>query len=125
MASRACNALKEDGSPCQAQPLRDGELCLMHSPEHAKEVAEARRLGGLRRRKEQTVASAYDFQGLGTVSEIRRLVEVAAVDTLSLENSLGRSRALAYLAQVSVNLLEKGELESRLEALEDTLRRNA
>ncbi len=124
MANRACTALKEDGSPCQAPPLRDAELCLMHSPEHAKEVAEARRLGGLRRRKEQTVAGAYDFQGLGTVTEIRRLVEVAAVDTLSLENSLGRSRTLAYLAQVSVNLLEKGELESRLEALEDTLRRS-
>ena len=124
MANRACNALKEDGSPCQAPPLRDAELCLMHSPEHTKEVAEARRLGGLRRRKEQTVASAYDFQGLGTVTEIRRLVEVAAVDTLSLENTLSRSRTLAYLAQVSVNLLEKGELESRLEALEDTLRRS-
>ncbi len=125
MASRACNALKEDGSPCQAPPLHDAELCLMHSPEHAQEVAEARRLGGLRRRKEQTVASDYDFQGLGTVIEIRRLVEVAALDTLSLENSLGRSRTLAYLAQVSVNLLDKGELESRLEALEDSLQRYA
>ncbi len=122
---RTCCFRKDDGTPCRAAPLRDGDYCLWHSPEHAEEVAEARRLGGLRRRKERTVASAYDFQGLGTVTEIRRLVEVAAVDTLSLENSLARSRTLAYLAQVSVNLLDKGELESRLEALEDTLRRNA
>ena len=125
MQSRLCSFRKESGEVCGASPLLEGEFCFWHEPERAQEVAEARRLGGLRRRKEQTVASAYDFQGLGTVTEIRRLVEVAAVDTLSLENSLGRSRALAYLAQVSVNLLEKGELESRLEALEDTLRRNA
>ncbi len=125
MQSRLCSFRKESGEVCGAPPLLEGEFCFWHEPERAQEVAEARRLGGLRRRKEQTVASAYDFQGLGTVTEIRRLVEVAAVDTLSLENSLGRSRALAYLAQVSVNLLEKGELESRLEALEDTLRRNA
>ncbi len=123
MASRACIVPKEDGSPCQAPPLRDAELCLMHSPEHAEEVGEARRLGGLRRRKERTVSDAYDFEGLETVGQIRRLVEVAAVDTLSQENSIARSRTLAYLAQVSVNLLEKGNLDERLRSLEDSVRR--
>ena len=120
---RTCCFRKEDGAPCRASPLRDGEYCLWHSPEHTEDVAEARRLGGLRRRKERTVASAYDFEGLETVGQIRRLVEVAAVDTLSQENSIARSRTLAYLAQVSVNLLEKGSLDERLRALEDSVRR--
>ena len=40
----------------------------MHSPEHAKEVQEARRLGGLRRKREVTLSGAYDFEGLGTVA---------------------------------------------------------
>ena len=93
----------------------------MHSPEHAEEVAEARRLGGLRRRKEKAVSGAYDFEGLGSILRIRRLLEVAILDTLSLENSVARSRTLAYLAQVAVNLLEKGELESRLAAMEGAL----
>ncbi len=35
---------------------------------------------------------------------------------------MSRSRTLAYLAQVSVNLLEKGEMEERLRALEETVR---
>jgi hypothetical protein len=39
---------------------------------------EARRLGGLRRRKERTVAGAYEFQGLATVADIRRLLEMTA-----------------------------------------------
>ncbi len=125
MKARACRALNDDGRPCGQAPLTGNEFCFWHSPDHAHEAAEARRLGGLRRRKEQTVAGAYDFEGLGTVTEIRRLVEVAAVDTLSQENSIARSRTLAYLAQVGVSLLEKGNLDERLRALEDSVRRRA
>jgi hypothetical protein len=44
---RRCAFRFPDGQPCRAAPLRDGEFCIMHSPEHAKEVQEARRLGGL------------------------------------------------------------------------------
>jgi hypothetical protein len=90
----------------------------MHSPEHADEVAEARRLGGLRRRREKAVSGAYDFDGLPDVGQVRRLLEIAAMDTLSLENSVARSRTLAYLAQVALKALEVGEFEARLEALE-------
>ena len=90
----------------------------MHSPDHAEEVAEARRLGGLRRRREVAVSGAYEFEGLQTVDQIRRLVAVAVVDTLSLENSIARSRTLAYLAQTALRLLEVGELEERVATLE-------
>ena len=122
MALRLCKAVKEGGGQCQAPPLQDGDYCLMHSPEHSEEVAEARRLGGLRRRKERTVAGIYDFEGLGATRELRRLLQIAVVDTLALENSVARSRTLAYLVQVGVNLLEKGEMEERLKALEETVK---
>jgi len=120
VAARACKAIKEDGSRCQAPPLLDGDFCLMHSPEHAEEMAEARRLGGLRRRREKAVSGAYDLEGLDDVPKIRRLLEIAVLDTLSLENSVARSRTLAYLAQVALKTLEVGEFEARLEALEAT-----
>ncbi len=90
----------------------------MHSPEHVKEVQEARRLGGLRRKREVTVSGAYEFEGLETVSGIRRLLEVAVLDTLGMENSLSRSRTLAYLAQIALRTLEVGELEQRIASLE-------
>ena len=112
--ARACQGHKSDGAACQAPPLRDDDFCLMHSAEHA----EARRLGGLRRRREHAVSGAYEFEGLGSVQQIRRLVEIAAMDTLGLENSIARARALAYLAQVAVRLLEVAELEERVTALE-------
>jgi hypothetical protein len=93
----------------------------MHDPEHATEMQEARRLGGLRRRKEKVTSGAYDLEGLNDIRQIRRLLEIAALDALGLENSIARSRTLAYLAQVSVKLLEVGELEERLRALESVL----
>ena len=121
MAARACSARKDDGSPCGSPPLRDGDFCLMHDPEHAEEMQEARRLGGLRRRKEKVTSGAYDFEGLNDVRQVRRLLEIAALDALGLENSIARSRTLAYLAQVSIKLLEVGELEERVRALEQLL----
>ena len=90
----------------------------MHDPAHAAEVAEARRLGGLRRRRELTVQGAYEFNGLESVADIRRLLEIAALDVLGLENSIARARTLAYLAVAATKLLEVGELEHRVAALE-------
>jgi hypothetical protein len=118
VVGRACIGKKGDGSPCGAAPLHDGDFCLWHDPDKADEVAEARRLGGQRRRRERVVAGAYDFEGLASIPAIRRLVEVAVLDTLGLENSVARARTLAYLAQSATKLLETGELEDRLAAIE-------
>ncbi len=91
----------------------------MHSPEHAEEMAEARRLGALRRRREVAVSGAYEFVGLQRAADIRRaILEIGVLDTLGLENSIARARTLAYLAMTAIKLLEVGELKQRLAALE-------
>ena len=118
---RACSARTKTGDRCGATPMREGDVCFWHDPEHADAAAEARRLGGLRRRKEGTIAGAYDFEGLGSVPEIRRLVEIVVTDALSMENSIARGRLLIAGAQAAAKLLEVGELEARVEALEATL----
>src|SRR6266498_3108894 len=117
VVTKTCKARNDRGEPCRAAPLRGSEYCIFHDPEHAEVVQEARRAGGQRRRREATLATAFDFQGLASVIEIRRLIEVAAFDALGLENNISRVRALGYLAQVAVTLLEKGEIEERLEAV--------
>ena len=119
--SRTCNATKENGEPCRAAPLRDGSFCLMHSPDHAVEVQEGRRLGGTRRRREVLVSAAYDFEGLETVEQIRRLLYIGAIGTLQLENSVAKNRTLAYLAQGAMKLLAGGEHEELLQSLVDVL----
>ena len=119
---RLCVKRLENGRTCGATALLDSDFCFWHSPAHEEEAQDARRLGGLRRKRERAVAGAYEFQGLTTVADIRRLLEVAALDTLSLENSVARARTLAYLAQTALKCLEVGDIEARLLTLEATLR---
>ena len=121
MVSKTCSYRRETGQACRAAPLRDGDFCLWHDPEHTEEVAEARKIGGSRRKRERTVAVAYDFEGLTSADSIRRLLEIAVVDTLSLDNSVNRNRTLAYLAQGAIRLLDHAEHEDRIRALEAAL----
>ncbi len=58
---QACKGLTNEGTKCGAPPLRDAEFCFWHDPEHATEAGEARRLGGLRRKKERTRAQLEDI----------------------------------------------------------------
>lgn len=121
MTSRNCKARNSKGDPCRGTPMRESDFCVFHDPDHAEVVQQARSAGGQRRKREATLATAYDFQGLTSVQEIRRLVEVAAFDALSLDNNINRVRALAYIAQIAIGLLEKGEMEERLQAVEAAL----
>jgi hypothetical protein len=103
-------------------PLHDRPYCFSHDPERAEEAAEARRLGGLRRKKEGTIAVAYDLPGLDSVTGIRRLLDIVVTDGLSLENGIQRLRTLISTAVAATNLLKVGELEERIAALEAATR---
>ena len=89
---RRCAYAKADGQPCQMAPLRDRPYCFAHDPERAEEAADARRLGGLRRRKEGTIAVAYELPGLDTVVGIRRLLDIVVTDGVGLDNGIPRLR---------------------------------
>ena len=115
---KACIARSETGRPCRAAPLRDRDFCIMHDPDQAEAMREARRLGGLRRKREATVSGAYGIERFDTIDAARRLVEVATLDVLGLENSIPRARLLLQAAQTIQKLMEAGEMEERLQALE-------
>jgi hypothetical protein len=104
--------------------MRDEAFCFWHSPETVDEAAEARRLGGLHRRKKKTVGAIFGFQGLRTIEDNQALLETAAIETLALENSISRNRALATIAGVGAKLIEVGDLEERIAALEAATRRS-
>ncbi len=121
----SCTATTVAGRRCRAAPLRDGTQCFAHSPDTAEEAAAARRLGGIRRKREKTLAGAYELTGLDTVESIRRLVMIATFDALALDNSIARARVLLSAALAAAKLLEVGDLEVRLELLEAAGRRPA
>jgi hypothetical protein len=99
-------------------PLLERAYCFAHDPERADDLAEARRLGGLRRRREGTLAVAYDLPGLDSVDGIRRLLDIVVADALGLDNGIARARVLISAAQAATKLLETADLESRIVLLE-------
>jgi hypothetical protein len=115
---RRCTGTKADRGPCLMAPLIERPYCFAHDPERAAEAAEARRLGGLRRRKEGTIAVAYDLPGLESVAGIRRLLDIVVTDSIGLDNGIQRLRVIIATATAATNLLKVGELEERLTALE-------
>ena len=124
LTRKGCAYAKADGQPCRMAPLRDRPYCFSHDPERAEDAAEARRLGGLRRRKEGTIAVAFDLPGLDTVVGIRRVLEIATFDLFGLDNSIARARTLISAATAAVKLLETGELEDRVRVLELAVNRS-
>src|SRR5688572_22660160 len=108
--NRTCSAINKGGERCRQRPIKGRALCFWHDPEHAEEAEQARRLGGQRRRREKITEGAYDLEGIETPAEIRRVLEIAIVDALSLENSVNRSRVLIAGAQAAARLLEVGEM---------------
>jgi hypothetical protein len=86
--------------------MRDADRCFWHNPATADELAEAQRLGGLRRKRERTLSAAYDLAGLDDIGAVRRVLEIAVLDTLGLDNSVARSRVLVGAAAAAAKLIE-------------------
>jgi hypothetical protein len=102
-----CRGQSATGEACKAYRLHGEEWCFWHSPAHADEAAEARRLGGLRRRREGQVAGAYEFAGVDSVAGLQRLLEIAALESLAMENKPVRIRLLTGITLVGLKLLER------------------
>jgi hypothetical protein len=118
LVGSACTALRNDGRPCRATPLIDEPFCFWHAPQTVEEAAEARRLGGLHRRKKKSVAAIFGFGGLRTIADNQALLETAAIETLAIENSINRNRTLATFVATAAKLIELGDLADRVAALE-------
>lgn len=110
------------GRRCGAPPGRDSAYCYWHDPDKADDLAEAQRLGGLRRRRERTIAAAYDFSGLGSIEAIQRILEIATTDALQLDNSIPRARVLISAGLAGLKVIELGDLAERVAALEAAAR---
>ncbi len=106
MTARTCSATNKNGEPCGAPPLQDEKFCFLRSPKTAKEAAEAQRQGGLRKRREKVVSTVYDFEGLATIEDMRRVLEIVVTDALARDSSNGRDRVLISAVDKAAKLLE-------------------
>lgn len=121
MAERRCEGLNDAGQPCGQAPLRDDTLCFWHSPTTVEAAAEARRAGGLNKRREHTLATVYEFEGLDSVEHIRRLFEVAGFEALALPAGTHKCRILVQVGLAGLRALGVGDHEERLQEIEAVL----
>lgn len=120
-STKRCNGKNAQGERCGSTPRGDSGLCLWHDPDLVEVANEARRAGGLKRKKEAAVRAAYDVDELDSIADVRRVVEIAVTDLLGMDSTIQRNRTLLVAAQVAARLLEAGEFEQRLEAIESVL----
>lgn len=117
---RRCAATTRRGEPCGMTPLTGSAYCYTHDPEHVADRAASRQSGGFNRRTAPgelpTDLSVRD------VRAIQRQVEALLGATWEQENSARRTAALVGCYTLAVKLLETGELEARVRALEAAYR---
>ena len=118
ISRRRCTVRRTDGQPCRTAPQLGSDYCWMHDPANAEAVAEARKLGGHRRKREIAVRGAYDMENVNSVEGAQRVIEIALLDLLSLDPSLSRCRSLLYAAMIIFKGLEVSDFAERLKALE-------
>jgi hypothetical protein len=93
----------------------ESTFCFWHDPDHAEEASQARKLGGQRRKREKVVESICGLGEMDTVADLRRILRVATLDTVALDNGVQRNRTLVT---ADAKLLEVGELAERVAELE-------
>lgn len=119
---RRCKAkVALTGEDCRQAPLREKDYCFWHDPESEEAAAEARRLGAQRAKREGTVAAAMQIDGIGTMAELQRVLEVVLFESLALANGVPRNRLLVSLVAAAADLIKDGEFERRLNDIEGLL----
>jgi hypothetical protein len=118
---KRCKGKTKSGQPCQATAGADG-FCTFHSPAHGAARAIGRKRGGQRHRVPHVADPSSVKTPIRDVSGVMALLDVAAIDTLAQENSAQRTKALVAVALAYFRGLEVGEIEQRLEAIEQALK---
>jgi hypothetical protein len=112
-----CTAVTSGGQPCKANPVHGKRFCLFHTPGRA---AECGQVGG-RRRAVYNPDNLERFESPKSAGELLRLLATTIVEVRSGRMDPRVANTVAYLGASFLSAMEKVELESRLQALEQKL----
>ena len=121
---RSCTATRRrTAHPATPLPCSKSQFCFWHHPDHRQAAAEARRLGGLRRRREKAIEGAYDLHDrVDSANGISRLLKIITDGLLSMEPSIGRTNALLRVVREARALMETGNIAQSIADLEAALK---
>lgn len=104
---------------CNAYALKDDPdgLCFWHSPQTADQRKQAGRKGGARGKVER------ESLGIETIEDVKRILVETMIELrgAATENTIGKARAVGYIASILLVALEKSDLEQRVGRLEELL----
>ncbi len=120
MSKKQCNAKKRNGEPCNASANGTG-FCFTHDATLSKERAVARRNGGLRRITPSVADKSLVPKETRTITDVMTILDFVLQESLVLSNSIQRGRLLVSIAHGYIEALKVGEMEQRLEAVENAL----
>ncbi len=120
-----CKSRTENGQRCRAKVLKNSAFCFMHDPANGKARAEARKRGGERRRVLHAGNSENIPTQVRTVADTLLILDYTLAETIPMENSIARGRLLIALSEAYIRALEVGELEKRIEEIENALKLNS
>ncbi len=109
-----CEVVRANGERCKAVALPKRSQCFAHDPENQALATEARRKGGAGRSNAARIQKRLPRE----VRDIVEIVEAAMGGVLKSTITPSQGHALASLAGAWVRLHELGEMDARLEALE-------
>lgn len=115
-----CKAKTLSGAPCGGYAVEGSKFCFTHDPLRAAERAVAHRRGG-NNHPHLTNETPFPECDVKTAAGLCRFLESLLKETWLIEQSLSRSRTLAYVAMVQKGVIEVGELEARLQKLEEVV----
>jgi 5-methylcytosine-specific restriction endonuclease McrA len=114
-----CKAKTLDGKRCGGYAIEDSDYCFTHDPTKEDEREEAHRRGGENRPRPIHAMEYPADLDVKSAAGLLSLMEHAIKDTWTLETSVARGRTIGYLAQVQKGILEVGQLEDRVNRLEE------
>ena len=120
MSKKQCQATKRNGEPCNASANETG-FCFTHDATKGKERAIARRNGGLRRITPHVADASIVPKETRSIADVMIILDYALQESLVLSNSIQRGRLLVSIAHGFIEALKVGELEKRLESIENAM----
>lgn len=121
MAKQVCKGNNASGTQCRAYASESG-FCFMHDAAKGRERALARRNGGLSTKKPHNADVSLIPSEIRSIDGVFAILNYTLQESIVLDNSIARGRLLVSIAHGFIEALKVGELEKRLEALENALK---
>lgn len=113
-----CKAKTTNGQPCRSQAIKDSHYCFIHDPNQGAKRAQARKKGGQRRRVPHYGDESIIPHEVKTLEDANKILAYTLAEVVPMENSIARARVLLALYDSFIKSFEIGELEQRIQALE-------